>query len=146
MQAVVSENQINNGLFHKSNHSEIKHVQAKDFLRLLNEAMDRYGIRECLDKAFFLSNVAVECDRFKTTEEYKNANGSIPGHWHSYRGGVITMVRGLIQLTHIENYQAYFRSENMSVNTPVEQVASSVRLVTDPPDGSGEKVLRGGYE
>ena len=130
MQAVISEHQIMSGLFLKSNHSAIKGVGAKNFLVMLNDAMNRYGIKDCLDKAFFLSNIAVECDRFKTTEEYRNKDGSIPDHWNNYRGGSNYHGRGLIQLTHIENYQSYFKSEHMSVFTPVEQVATNMRLVT----------------
>ncbi|MGF6093168.1 glycoside hydrolase family 19 protein [Pseudomonas sp. 18173] len=129
LQTVISEEQVAGGLFQKSSHSEIHNVEAEDFLVVLNEAMDRYGIRECLDKAFFLANIAIECDRFKTTEEYKNRDGSIPDHWHNYRGGSSYHGRGLIQLTHIENYKDYFRSEHMSLATPMEEVASNSRLV-----------------
>lgn len=130
LRVVLSQEQISSGLFQKSNHSSIKFMDPRKFLAVLNQAMNRYGITECLDKAFFLSNVAVECDRFKTTEEYKNKNGSIPEHWQSYRGGADYHGRGLIQLTHIENYKSYFQEERMPLTTNLDEIASSALLAT----------------
>ncbi|MBV7477481.1 hypothetical protein [Pseudomonas sp. PDM31] len=130
MRVVISEQQIINGLFQKSSFPEVKNIEAESFLIALNQAMDRYRIDTCLDKALFLSNLAVESDAFNTTTEYKNRDNSIPVHWNSYRGGSDYHGRGLIQLTHIDNYHAYFSSEQVSIATSVEAVASNVRFIT----------------
>jgi len=55
----------------------------------------------------FISQCAHESDRFRALEEYKNKDGSIPKHWHNYRGGYDTHGRGLIELTHATNYEKY---------------------------------------
>jgi predicted chitinase len=130
MRAVISEQQIINGLFQKSSFPDVKNIEVESFLIALNEAMNRYRIDSCLDKAFFLSSLAVECDRFNTTAEYKNRDDSIPAHWSNYRGGNDYHGRGLIQLTHIDNYHAYFRSEQVPITTSVEVVANNMRFIT----------------
>jgi predicted chitinase len=127
---IVTSEQLTEGIFNKSIHDEVNGVDVEFFLVMLNQSMEKFGITECLDKAFFLANIAVECDRFKTTEEYANKDGSIPTHWQNYRGGPEYHGRGLIQLTHVDNYESYFRSEKISKNTPVAEVAKNLRFIT----------------
>ena len=124
IKAVISDDQVANGLFRSSRHPEINGIAVEKFLSLLNAAMSRAGINECIDKAFFIANVAVECAYFSTTEEFKMKDGSIPKKWHGYRGGVNYYGRGLIQLTHIETYAKYFSANNLSLQTPLDKIAS----------------------
>lgn len=127
---IISRSQLAGGMFQSSKYPTIRGLEIGTFLRMINMAMRRFGINECLDKAFFLANLAVESDYFRTTEEYRNRDGSIPSGWHEYRGGHNYHGRGLIQLTHIENYMSYFESEGLPGSTPVVEVASNPRLVT----------------
>ncbi|WP_236233460.1 hypothetical protein [Pseudomonas tohonis] len=127
---IISSSQLSGGMFQSSIYPTIRGIEVGAFLRMLNGAMGRFGINECLDKAFFIANLAVESDYFRTTEEYRNRDGAIPSGWYSYRGGHDYHGRGLIQLTHIENYTSYFESEGLPSSTPVVEVASSPRLVT----------------
>lgn len=127
---IISRSQLSSGMFQSSMYPTIRGIGVEEFLRMLNGAMGRFGINECLDKAFFIANLAVESDYFRTTEEYKNRDGTIPSGWHGYRGGHDYHGRGLIQLTHIENYRSYFESEGLPSSTSVVEVASNPRLVT----------------
>ncbi|MDR0182135.1 glycoside hydrolase family 19 protein [Lysobacter arvi] len=128
---IVSDELIRTGLFPRSAYPAVRCTPADVFVRMLNTAMEDYEITDCLDKAHFLANLAVECDRFKTTEEYKNRGGVIPSHWYNYSGGADYHGRGLIQLTHDYNYQKYFRSAGLSLSTPSSDVASDLSLATD---------------
>ncbi|OWJ95809.1 hypothetical protein B6S59_08745 [Pseudomonas sp. A46] len=127
---IISDAQFCGGMFKSSSYPEMRGMEVGEFLRVLNGAMRRFEINDCLDKAFFLANLAVESDYFRTTEEYRNRDGTIPSGWHDYRGGHDYHGRGLIQLTHIENYISYFDSEGLPHSTPLVEVASNPRWVT----------------
>ncbi|WP_238376556.1 glycoside hydrolase family 19 protein, partial [Luteimonas abyssi] len=134
LQAITNASQIENGLFSRSAHASIRGTPVSDFLRAINLAMNAYDITECIDKAHFLAHVALETDYIKTTQEYKNRDGSIPAHWHNYSGGHDYHGRGLIQLTHNTNYRAYSRRENndgTDYDANRGLVASNLQVATD---------------
>ena len=134
LQAITSPSQIESGLFSGSEHASIRGTPVAEFLRVINLAMHAYEITECIDKAHFLAHVALETDFLRTTQEYKNRDGSIPSHWHNYIGGHDYHGRGLIQLTHNSNYLAYSRRKNnngINYDENRELVASSLEVATD---------------
>jgi predicted chitinase len=95
---------------------------------LLNQAMNKFEINTCMRKVHFLAQIACEGDMFRTTEEYKNRVGSIPKHWNSYRGGPEYHGRGLIQLTHIDNYASYGATIGVEFNL------KNLNLVASKPE------------
>lgn len=99
-------------LFSRSAYSTVSRVEADVFLKEINSAMDFFGVSTCLDKIHFLAQCLVETDFLRTTEEYKNRNGSIPSRWNDYDGGSFYHGRGLIQITHKKNYEKYLSSIN----------------------------------
>lgn len=107
LQLVLPKDVLTKGLFYRSQYPKIKGLNPEIFLTLLNQAMTKFEINTCLRKAHFLAQLACEGDMFRTTEEYKNRDGSIPKHWYGYGGGHEYHGRGLIQLTHINNYGSY---------------------------------------
>jgi predicted chitinase len=94
-----------------------KGLDKENFVNMLNDALERWGITELYHQAHFLSQIFHESAYFDTTLEYDNGNGYNPGvHPNAigngnteqgdgprYRG------RGLIQLTWKNNYKAYGR-------------------------------------
>lgn len=115
-------------LFSRSAHSGVTGVSADTFLKELNTAMNFFGVSTCLDKMHFLAQCLVETDFFRTTEEYKNKNGSTPSKWNDYGGGSFYHGRGLIQITHKKNYEKYLSSINMLPidNDKVDMLASTI--------------------
>ncbi|HEQ3483908.1 TPA: type VI secretion system tip protein VgrG [Vibrio cholerae] len=105
---IIPSNRVKNGLFELSKSSSLKSISVDVFLEKVNSLLLQYGIDSCLNKMHFLSQVLLESDYFKTAEEYKNKDGSIPGKWYLYEGGVDYHGRGLIQVTHIGNYNKYW--------------------------------------
>jgi hypothetical protein len=87
-------------LFSRSSYADITSISADIFLKELNAAMNFYGVSTCLDKMHFLAQCLVETDFFRTTEEYKNKDGTTPSKWDEYGGGSFYHGRGLIQITH----------------------------------------------
>lgn len=128
LQLVLPEDVLTNGLFYRSQYPKIKGLSIETFLILLNQAMTNFEINTCLRKAHFLAQIACEGDMFRTTEEYKNRNGSIPSHWQGYRGGHEYHGRGLIQLTHIDNYRKYGATVGVEFNL------SNLNLVASEPE------------
>jgi predicted chitinase len=107
------------GLFYKSRFQGVRDYHLEDFVDLLNKYMNRYEINTKWRIVHFLAQITLECDSFRTTEEYRNSGGSIPSHWYRYRGGHVYHGRGLIQLTHIENYAKYKKDTGADVvNNP----------------------------
>lgn len=120
------------GLFYRSTYPKIKNLDIQKFLDLFNEAMKKFEINTCLRKAHFLSQISCEGDFFRTTEEYKNKNGSVPAHWNNYEGGHEYHGRGLIQLTHKANYKKYGKTVgvNFTLNN-IHSVASEPEHVVN---------------
>ncbi|MND75563.1 hypothetical protein D3C80_671890 [compost metagenome] len=115
-------------LFSRSAYTGVAGVSADTFLKELNAAMNFFGVSTCLDKMHFLAQCLVETDFFRTTEEYKNKNGSTPSKWNDYGGGSFYHGRGLIQITHKKNYEKYLSSINMLPidNDKVDMLASTI--------------------
>lgn len=103
----------------------------EEFLVCLNGSMEQYGIHDCIDKAHFLAQVAVESDSLRTTAEYRNRDGSYPSRWQRYSGGVEYHGRGLIQLTHDHNYRKYSRHAGVDYVATPELVASELQVAVD---------------
>lgn len=116
LQLVLPEDVLTKGLFYRSQYPKVKNLDATTFLTLLNQAMSKFEINTCLRKAHFLAQIACEGDMFRTTEEYKNRDGSIPKHWNGYEGGHEYHGRGLIQLTHSSNYGSYGSAVGVKFN------------------------------
>ncbi|WP_421224041.1 hypothetical protein [Aeromonas enteropelogenes] len=115
-------------LFSRSAYTGVAGVSADIFLKELNAAMNFFGVSTCLDKIHFLAQCLVETDFFRTTEEYKNKNGSTPSKWDDYGGGSFYHGRGLIQITHKKNYEKYLSSINQLPidNDKVDMLASKI--------------------
>ncbi|MCS3457492.1 putative chitinase [Aeromonas sp. BIGb0405] len=115
-------------LFSRSGYTGVTGISAKILLKELNSAMNFFGVSTCLDKIHFLAQRLVETDFFKTTEEYKNRDGSTPSNWNDYGGGSFYHGRGLIQITHNKNYKKYLSSINQLPidNEKVEMLAKKV--------------------
>lgn len=76
----------------------------------LHEQLTHAGIADRPVQLAMIGNVAHEtASRFAPIREFKNADGSIPAHWHGYGGGAEYHGRGFIQLTHKSNYEKYAR-------------------------------------
>ncbi|MGX5834409.1 hypothetical protein ACWIJ6_09740 [Aeromonas piscicola] len=115
-------------LFSRSAYTGVAGVSTDVFLKELNAAMNFFGVSTCLDKIHFLAQCLVETDFFRTTEEYKNKNGSTPSKWDDYGGGSFYHGRGLIQITHKKNYEKYLSSINQLPidNDKVDMLASKI--------------------
>jgi predicted chitinase len=115
-------------LFSRSAYTGVAGVSTDVFLKELNAAMNFFGVFTCLDKIHFLAQCLVETDFFRTTEEYKNKNGSTPSKWDDYGGGSFYHGRGLIQITHKKNYEKYLSSINQLPidNDKVDMLASKI--------------------
>ncbi|MDF4891922.1 hypothetical protein P3566_23955, partial [Vibrio parahaemolyticus] len=94
-------------IFENSHYDSMRNVSLDELLNSLNDMFRTYEIDDCLNKIHFLSQAFQESDFFKTTEEYYY-NGKYPEKWNKYRGGAFYHGRGLLQITHIENYAKYF--------------------------------------
>ncbi|MCZ8489682.1 hypothetical protein O9992_29340 [Vibrio lentus] len=70
----------------------------------------------------------------KTTEEYYY-NGKYPEKWNKYRGGAFYHGRGLLQITHIENYAKYFGVNTKDLTK--EMVESKLLKIYNTVDSSG---------
>ncbi|WP_299015288.1 hypothetical protein [uncultured Photobacterium sp.] len=117
LEAILSPQRVRNGLFEQSSYSTMKNISSQLFLDKLNAAMDAFGVNTCLDKIHFLAQALIESNNFKTTEEYRNNNGSIPSGWNNYRGGNFYHGRGIIQVTHKDNYAKYWRKMDVATMT-----------------------------
>ncbi|UJQ38545.1 hypothetical protein L1871_08845 [Aeromonas caviae] len=115
-------------LFSRSSYADITSISADIFLKELNAAMNFYGVSTCLDKMHFLAQCLVETDFFRTTEEYKNKDGTTPSKWDEYGGGSFYHGRGLIQITHKKNYEKYLASIDLLPidSDKVEMLASKI--------------------
>ncbi|SPL72379.1 PAAR domain-containing protein [Acinetobacter stercoris] len=107
LKQILPKEALSKGLFYKSVYPKIKGLDINKFLELLNKYMKEYEINTCMRKAHFLAQISCEGDHFRTTEEYKNKDGSFPKGWYRYFGGPAYHGRGLIQLTHDINYDKY---------------------------------------
>lgn len=124
LKAILPSSALSVGLFSKSAYPKIKNMDINVLLESLNKVMKEYEINTCLRKAHFLAQISVEGDHFKTTEEYKNKEGG----WNNYHGGQQYHGRGLIQLTHIENYERFGKS------IKIDFVPNNIGLVASEPE------------
>ncbi|TKC78922.1 hypothetical protein FAZ69_31275, partial [Trinickia terrae] len=132
LQAIVHDDVLRKGAFCEAYYAGVRGYPIVDFLKILNEKMEKYGITRCLHKAHFLSQLAHECDQIKTNEEYRNSDGSIPRGWDEYRGGWSYHGRGLIQLTHVDKYSEYGDAiGNKRIDADPDIVSHSVELTVD---------------
>ena len=104
--SIIPVDVLKNGLFHKMNNN-LKNISIDTFLSKLNSYFIQYNVTSCLQKAHFISQILCESDFFRTSEEYKNRDGSIPNNWNNYSGGSDYHGRGLIQITHDYNYESF---------------------------------------
>ena len=104
--SIIPVDVLKNGLFHKMNNN-LKNISIDTFLSKLNSYFIQYNVTSCLQKAHFISQILCESDFFRTSEEYKNRDGSIPKNWNNYSGGSNYHGRGLIQITHDYNYKSF---------------------------------------
>lgn len=102
-----------------------------EFLDSLNTSFAEYAIDDCIDKAHFLAQVAVESDSLRTTAEYRNHDGSYPSAWHGYSGGANYHGRGLIQLTHDHNYRKYSEHVGFDYVSDPDRLARSLAASVD---------------
>ncbi|MEM8940243.1 MAG: glycoside hydrolase family 19 protein, partial [Bacteroidota bacterium] len=116
------------GLFYKSRYSQISGLSIDEFLTSLNKSMEDFEIKTCLQKAHFLSQILLECDNLRTTEEYGYNNP--PSYWSNYKGGSKYHGRGLIQLTHDYNYKEFGNSIGVNLVQKPDQLASNIDYVT----------------
>jgi predicted chitinase len=107
LMAILPPDVIKSGLFYKANNTSVRGFPLEKFLDIFNKKMEKYGIKNCLHKVHFFSQLTHECDQLRTNEEYRNRDGSIPIGWNNYHGGENFHGRGLIQLTHDTNYASY---------------------------------------
>ena len=128
LQQILPKEALSKGLFNRSQYPKIKNMDVSKFLELINKYMKEYEINTCMRKAHFLAQISCEGDHFRTTEEYKNRNGSIPSGWNGYFGGSAYHGRGLIQLTHNTNYAKY------GAAVGVKFTLANLDLVASDPD------------
>ncbi|WP_294616074.1 glycoside hydrolase family 19 protein, partial [uncultured Gilliamella sp.] len=117
--SIMPNDILNNGLFYRMNNN-LKNTAISIFLSSLNRNFIQYNITSCLQKAHFISQVLCESDFFRTSEEYKNKDGSTPSYWNNYKGGTNYHGRGLIQITHDYNYESFgkYVDNNLIKNNP----------------------------
>lgn len=108
-------------LFKKSKYPKIKNMDRTIFLNALNNAFEKFEINTCLRKAHFLAHVICESAHLQTTEEYYDAK-----QWAKYGGGPNYHGRGLLQLTHKDNYKLFSKEigEDVSNDNTCGLVAS----------------------
>jgi len=95
------------GLFYKTSNAPTTSYQ--QFSDEINKWLSHYGMTHPLIVFHYLVQICHESDGFQSVEEYKNRDGSIPKHWHKYKGGPEAHGRSLIQTTHLSNYRRYFK-------------------------------------
>ncbi len=106
IKVIASVNCDVRGLFYKTPNSP--KVTYQQFADEINKWLDYYKMTHPLIVFHFLAQICHESDRFCAVEEYRNRDGSIPARWNNYRGGAAAHGRGLIEITHDENYRKYF--------------------------------------
>lgn len=74
-------------------------AKINEYLDPINQALVDYKIDACMQRAYFISQILTESGEFRYTREISKNNA--PLEYDPWRG------RGLIQLTHKENYTAY---------------------------------------
>ncbi|WP_186028895.1 glycoside hydrolase family 19 protein [Burkholderia gladioli] len=74
-------------------------AKINEYLDSINQAFIDYKINKCMQRAYFISQILTESAEFRYTREQSKNNA--PLEYDPWRG------RGLIQLTHKENYDAY---------------------------------------
>ncbi|ELA6588531.1 hypothetical protein AB3A97_001922 [Vibrio alginolyticus] len=118
-------------IFENSHYDSMRNVSLDELLNSLNDMFRTYEIDDCLNKIHFLSQAFQESDFFKTTEEYYY-NGKYPEKWNKYRGGAFYHGRGLLQITHIENYAKYFGVNTKDLTKEmIESVAKDLHTAVD---------------
>lgn len=118
----------------KTNYPDVYQFDKGEFVKLLNEALARWEINECYQKAHFLSQCYHECARFETTIEFASGAGYEPGVHRDARANGNTEVgdgpkyrgRGLIQLTWKNNYRAYGNAVGTDFVSDSEAIARSM--------------------
>ncbi len=129
LDSILPPDVLSKGLFYKSDDRSVRCFDKGEFLRILNLHMRQNDMQSCVRKAHFLSQMVHECDELRTNEEYRNKDGSIPSGWYSYHGGPNYHGRGLIQLTHVENYEGFGSAVgNTGIGSGPERVSHSLDL------------------
>ncbi|WP_235356179.1 MULTISPECIES: glycoside hydrolase family 19 protein [Burkholderia] len=99
-------------------------AKINEYLDSINQAFVDYKINTCMQRAYFISQILTESGEFKYTRELSKNNA--PLEYDPWRG------RGLIQLTHKENYQAYqdYSGEDVTSGMPaIEKVEKAPHSV-----------------
>ncbi|CAG2340638.1 EF hand domain-containing protein [Burkholderia sola] len=99
-------------------------AKINEYLDSINQAFVDYKINTCMQRAYFISQILTESGEFKYTRELSKNNA--PLEYDQWRG------RGLIQLTHKENYQAYqdYSGEDVTSGMPaIEKVEKAPHSV-----------------
>ena len=129
LDSILPPDVLSKGLFYRADERTVRCFDKSQFLSLLNYHMRQRDMQTCARKAHFLSQMAHECDQLRTNEEYRNKDGSIPSGWLAYHGGSNYHGRGLIQLTHIENYTGFGAAiGDAAIGGNPERVSHSVDL------------------
>nr|WP_242431769.1 lytic transglycosylase domain-containing protein [Burkholderia ambifaria] len=99
-------------------------AKINEYLDAINQAFVDYKIDACMQRAYFISQILTESGEFRYTRELSKNNS--PLEYDPWRG------RGLIQLTHQENYQAYqdYSGEDVTSGMPaIEKVEKAPHSV-----------------
>lgn len=80
-----------------------------EYLDAINQAFIDYKMDACMQRAHFIAQILTESGEFRYTRELSKDNGPLP--YDPWRG------RGLIQITHEENYDAYQEYSNEDVTS-----------------------------
>jgi predicted chitinase len=124
---ITQFDELGEKLFHLDYPEKINRSEAnfETFTKALNKALKKYEINTCIRKIHFLAQCYHETQRFTLSYE-KSPNSSV-------RGGQFYRGRGLIQLTHDDNYKNFQQSLNNleTIEDFVPSVAKEIELACE---------------